>query len=45
MASDSELTFANAYQGEELAELTISSPKPSFRSVAKERDTESIANE
>ncbi|MBM4924479.1 hypothetical protein HYO35_02775 [Vibrio parahaemolyticus] len=25
--------------------LTIRSPKPSFRSVAKERDTESIANE
>ncbi|KOE74654.1 hypothetical protein CGH80_00965 [Vibrio parahaemolyticus] len=33
------------YQGEELAEFTISSHKPSFRSVARERDTESIANE
>ncbi|TNY72920.1 hypothetical protein CGK63_13040 [Vibrio parahaemolyticus] len=33
------------YKGEELAKFTISSHNPSFRSVAKERDTESIANE
>ncbi|CAH1542710.1 hypothetical protein THOG05_40327 [Vibrio rotiferianus] len=32
-------------QGEELAQFTICSPKPSFRSVAKERDKESTAND
>ncbi|EGR0760845.1 hypothetical protein ETS21_18230 [Vibrio parahaemolyticus] len=33
------------YQGEELAEFTISSPKPSLRSATKERGDKSIANE
>ncbi|OOX42068.1 hypothetical protein BJL76_18065 [Vibrio parahaemolyticus] len=32
-------------QGEGLAKFTISSHKPSFHSVARERDTESIASE
>ncbi|EGR0924032.1 hypothetical protein EIB96_15550 [Vibrio parahaemolyticus] len=45
MASDSELTFANVYQGEELAKFTSSSPKPSLRSATKERGDKSIANE
>ncbi|MDW3081565.1 hypothetical protein R8N45_23890, partial [Vibrio sp. 1403] len=41
----SELTLTNVYQGEELAEFTISSPKPSLRSATKERGDKSIANE
>ncbi len=45
MASDSELTLTNVYQGEELAKLTSSSPKPSLRSATKERGDKSIANE
>ncbi len=45
MASDPELTFANVYQGEELAKFTSSSPKPSLRSATKERGDKSIANE
>ncbi len=45
MASDSELTLTNVYQGEELAKFTSSSPKPSLRSATKERGDKSIANE
>ncbi len=45
MASDSELTLTNVYQGEGLAKCTISSHKPSFRSATKERGDKSIANE
>jgi len=39
LASDSELTFANVSQGEELAEFTISSPKR-FMSFLKEIENE-----
>uniref|UniRef100_UPI000AAA8DE6 hypothetical protein n=1 Tax=Vibrio campbellii TaxID=680 RepID=UPI000AAA8DE6 len=41
LALNSELTFANVYQGEELAELTISSPK---RFIYFLKDTENYVN-